>query len=95
MSGAHKECKDMGFEDNTPQMNVCIKQRLASNNPKSTNRADIHNQNDDINDDDVETTEENARHGLELGCTSCGNNKRRKELARSQKALRKWIFGVK
>jgi hypothetical protein len=94
MSGAHKECKDMGFEDNTPQMNVCIKQRLASNNPKSTNRADMYKENTDINDDD-ETTEENARHGLELGCTSCGNNKRRKELARSQKALRKWIFGVK
>ena len=88
MSGAATECKKLGF---TPKngLNACIKQRMSSNSGASTLRPDIHN-----DETDVEETA-TGKYGIEIGCPSCDNDKRRKDLYRSKKELRKWIFGVK
>jgi hypothetical protein len=85
MSKAAAECKELGF---TPSngLNSCIKQRMSSNSGASTQRTDIAEDNAEI---------ENVKYGNEVGCTSCDNDKRRKDLYRSKKELRKWIFGVK
>lgn len=92
MSGAEEECAKMGYAKGTSEMTACIKLRLGAGNTKSTNRSDI---SAEVEEEKNESNEKTGRYGMETGCTSCDNNKRRKELARSQKALRKWIFGVK
>tara|TARA_R110001632_G_scaffold11484_5_gene41354 strand:- start:3797 stop:7063 length:3267 start_codon:yes stop_codon:yes gene_type:complete len=86
MVDAKTECNLMGFEDNSAQMMTCIKQRMSGNTASSTQR-------NSIAEDDTEITK--SKYGNEVGCTSCDNDKRRKDLYRSKKELRKWIFGVK
>jgi len=90
MSQAHADCLDMKFIEGTAEMNTCIKQRMSTNSASSTLRPDLHA---DDTEDNIENTAE-VKHGKEIGCTSCDNDKRRKELARSKKALRNWIFGI-
>jgi len=88
MEDASSACAKMNFKPGSSQMIACIKQRMAGNTDASTLRPDIHN-----NESDVEETA-TGKHGIEIGCSSCDNDKRRKELAKSKKALRNWIFGI-
>jgi hypothetical protein len=87
MAQAEQACANMKFAPGSAQMMSCIKQRMSSNSGTSTQRTDI----DELNEDDLTTN----KYGNEVGCTSCDNDKRRKDLYRSKKELRKWIFGVK
>lgn len=87
MSSAKAECTSMGFADGTTQMMDCIKQRQSTNSAVSPQRTDIMGKE---GNDNVIT-----KYGSEVGCTSCDNEKRKNDLYRSKKELRKWIFGVK
>ena len=87
MSDAVAACRKMNFT-NEAQILACAKQMRSGNSTESPQREDI------VRDDNKDTKETPAKHGKEIGCTSCDNDKRRKELARSKKALRDWIFGI-
>lgn len=89
MQNARTACKDMGFADGSAQMLKCIEQYMGQGAASTKNtRSDIMTNKDQKTD--VENTTE-AKYGNEVGCSSCD---RKKELARSKKALRDWIFGV-
>ena len=90
MEEAKKKCHQMMFKEGSSEMLACIKQYMGQPQyTKTPSRADMADNSKEEENAVEETTE--SKYGNEVGCTSCS---RKKELARSRKALRNWIFGV-
>ena len=91
ITDANDQCIKMGYTKGTKEMTACIK-LIQGQSGKTVTRSDLTT-DAETETDNVENTVDNTeqRYGSEIGCTSCD---RKKELARSRKALRNWIFGV-
>lgn len=90
MEKAKAACHQMKFAEGSDEMLKCIEQYMSANTTPNPSGIVARENETDVENTAEDNTEE-KRYGSEIGCTSCS---RKKELARSRKALRDWIFGV-
>ena len=90
MEKAKAACHNMNFKEGSSEMLKCIEQYMGANATPNPSGIVARENETDVENTAKDNTEE-KRYGSEIGCTSCS---RKKELARSRKALRDWIFGV-